>query len=54
MLLLYMDIITLVIAISALVGSIFSHIRHSKCSNCIEIDTRTPKDNEKKFLLNNS
>jgi hypothetical protein len=42
-----MDIITLIIAISALAGSILSHIRHSKCSNCIEIDTYEQKDNGK-------
>ena len=45
------DIISLIIALSGLAVGILSHIRHSKCSNCIEIDTKTPQD-EKQFLLN--
>lgn len=44
------DIISLCVGIGGILIGILSHVRHSKCSNCIEIDTRTPKE-EKKFLL---
>lgn len=36
------DIISLSIAITSISIAIFSHIKHSKCLNCIEIETRTP------------
>lgn len=36
------DPITFTIAIGAIIVSILSHIRHSKCLNCIEVDTRSP------------
>jgi hypothetical protein len=46
------DIISIIIASTGLLISVLSHIRHSKCSNCIEIDTKTPTE-EKKILLKN-
>lgn len=45
------DVISLCVAVGGVLIAILSHIRHSKCSNCIEIDTFTPKE-EKSFLLN--
>lgn len=32
------EIITLTLSIVSMVVSIFTHVRHSKCSNCCEVD----------------
>lgn len=37
------DIISLIIAITALCGTLLHSIRHSECLGCVKIDTRTPK-----------
>jgi len=41
------DPISLSIAIGSIIISILTHVKHSKCSNCIEFNTYTPNDNSK-------
>lgn len=51
------DIISLTIALSSLIIGIVSHIKHSKCLNCIDIEMKDQNIqqilDEKKKLLHN-
>ena len=47
-----LDVISLMIGLSALAVSILSHVKHSKCCNC-ELETRDKNSpTEKKPILN--
>ena len=46
-------IVAIISAVGALCMSILTHIKHSSCGPCIDIDTRTPLE-EKKLLFTSS